>query len=63
VVLSGMGADGTLGLQAIANQGGLTPVQDPESAQFDSMPRSANAAAAPDVTARAADLPGTFCVS
>jgi two-component system, chemotaxis family, CheB/CheR fusion protein len=41
VVLSGMGSDGTLGLQAIKSQGGLTLAQQPESAQFDSMPRSA----------------------
>ena len=44
VVLSGMGADGTTGLQAIRSQGGLTLVQSPETAQFDSMPHSAIAA-------------------
>lgn len=41
VVLSGMGSDGALGLQAIKALGGLTVVQAPASAQFDSMPRSA----------------------
>ncbi|WP_141290352.1 chemotaxis protein CheB, partial [Ideonella azotifigens] len=41
VVLSGMGSDGTLGLQAIKAQGGLALVQSPESAQFDAMPNSA----------------------
>ena len=41
VVLSGMGSDGALGLQAIKRGGGFTLVQQPESAQFDSMPRSA----------------------
>jgi two-component system CheB/CheR fusion protein len=41
VVLSGMGSDGTLGLQAIKGQGGLTLAQEPASAQFDSMPKSA----------------------
>ena len=35
VVLSGMGSDGTLGLQAIKSLGGLTLAQEPESAQFD----------------------------
>jgi two-component system CheB/CheR fusion protein len=57
VVLSGMGADGTLGLQAIRGQGGLTLVQQPESARFDSMPRNAIAAGACDVVATPAELP------
>ncbi len=57
VVLSGMGSDGTLGLQAIKTQGGLTLAQDPRSAQFASMPQSAIAAAAADVVELAADLP------
>ena len=54
VVLSGMGSDGTLGLQAIKTQGGLTLAQDPSSAQFDSMPKSAIAAGAADVVGLAA---------
>jgi two-component system CheB/CheR fusion protein len=49
VVLSGMGSDGTLGLQAIKSQGGLALVQQPESAQFDSMPLSAIAVGAFDI--------------
>jgi two-component system CheB/CheR fusion protein len=57
VVLSGMGADGTLGLQAIKSQGGLTLAQEPASAQFDSMPKSAIAAGACDIVAPAAELP------
>jgi len=57
VVLSGMGSDGTLGLQAIRNQGGLTLAQQPDSAQFDSMPNSAIAAGCVDVTALPADMP------
>jgi two-component system CheB/CheR fusion protein len=57
VVLSGMGSDGTLGLQAIKNQGGLTLAQDPGSAQFDSMPKSAIAAGAADIVGLASDLP------
>jgi two-component system CheB/CheR fusion protein len=58
VVLSGMGSDGTLGLQAIKSQGGLTLAQEPRSAQFDSMPNSAIAAGAADVVGLASDLPG-----
>ena len=57
VVLSGMGSDGTLGLQAIKTQGGLTLAQEPSSAQFDSMPKSAIASAAADVVGLPADLP------
>lgn len=41
VVLSGMGSDGTLGLRAVKAQAGAVFVQAPESAKFDSMPRSA----------------------
>jgi two-component system CheB/CheR fusion protein len=57
VVLSGMGADGTLGLQAIKSQGGLTLAQLPDSAQFDAMPQSAIAAGCVDIIDLAAELP------
>ena len=57
VVLSGMGADGTLGLQAIKAVGGLTAVQQPDTAQFDAMPNSAIAANCADVIAPPGDLP------
>ena len=57
VVLSGMGADGTIGLQAIKSQGGLTLAQEPASAQFDSMPKSAIDAGACDIVAPASELP------
>ena len=43
VILSGTGTDGTLGLRAIKEAGGLTFAQD-ESARYDGMPRSAIAA-------------------
>jgi len=57
VVLSGMGSDGTLGLQAIKAVGGLTVAQEPSSAQFDSMPKSAIAADCSDIVATPADMP------
>ena len=57
VVLSGMGSDGTLGLQAVRAVGGLTVVQTPESAQFDSMPRSAIEAGCDDILDSADALP------
>jgi two-component system CheB/CheR fusion protein len=65
VVLSGMGSDGTLGLLALKAVGGLTVVQEPSSAQFDSMPRSAIAAGCADIVALPADMPGRIlaCVA
>ncbi|MGR2737894.1 chemotaxis protein CheB [Billgrantia sp. Q4P2] len=57
VVLSGMGSDGTLGLQAIKAVGGLTAVQQPDTAQFDAMPSSAIAANCADIIAPPGDLP------
>jgi two-component system CheB/CheR fusion protein len=41
VVLSGSGADGTLGLAEIKSAGGITFVQDPKSAESSEMPSSA----------------------
>jgi two-component system CheB/CheR fusion protein len=41
VVLSGTASDGTLGLKAIKAAGGICLAQDPRSAGFDGMPRSA----------------------
>ena len=57
VVLSGMGSDGTLGLQAVKAVGGLTVVQQPDTAQFDAMPNSAIAADCSDIVAPPAELP------
>ncbi|SFD18441.1 two-component system, chemotaxis family, CheB/CheR fusion protein [Chitinophaga sp. CF118] len=41
IILSGTGTDGTRGAGAIKKAGGMVMVQDPESARFDGMPRSA----------------------
>ncbi len=41
VILSGTATDGTLGLKAVKGEGGMAMVQDPESAKYDGMPRSA----------------------
>lgn len=41
IILSGTGTDGTRGAGAIKKSGGMVMVQDPESAKFDGMPRSA----------------------
>jgi two-component system, chemotaxis family, CheB/CheR fusion protein len=57
VILSGMGTDGTLGLAAIKERGGVGFVQEPASAKFDSMPNSAIEAGLADVTAPVEELP------
>jgi len=41
VILSGNGTDGTLGLKAIKAELGMAMAQDPSSAEYESMPRSA----------------------
>ncbi|MGR3274515.1 PAS domain S-box protein [Acaryochloris marina NIES-2412] len=41
IVLSGTGSDGTHGLQNIHEGGGITLVQDPDTAEFDGMPHTA----------------------
>ncbi len=58
VVFSGMGADGTAGLQAIKNKNGLTFAQEPSSCKFDSMPSSAISAGVVDVVGLVEELPG-----
>ena len=57
VILSGMGMDGTQGLRAIKQAAGACFVQQPDTAQFDSMPRSAIDAGVADVIAPPAELP------
>ncbi|MCX2861047.1 PAS domain-containing protein [Paucibacter sp. PLA-PC-4] len=58
VVLSGMGADGTLGLQAVHAVGGLGAAQAPETAQFDAMPKSAIATGCVTLVEPPQALPG-----
>lgn len=55
VVLSGTANDGTLGLEAVRAEGGITFAQD-ESAKYDSMPRSAIAAGCVDFVLKPADI-------
>ena len=49
IILSGTGTDGTLGLRAIKAESGMTIAQDPQSAKYQGMPRSAMAAGVVDV--------------
>lgn len=58
VVLSGTASDGTLGLKAIKEQGGLTFAQDEESAAYDSMPHSAMMAGVVDFILPPEKIPG-----
>ena len=58
VILSGMGSDGTMGLRSIKEKAGLVLVQEPSTAKFDSMPRSAIGAGLADLVAPAQELPG-----
>ena len=56
VILSGMGSDGTLGVRAIKEKAGVVLVQDPTTAKFDSMPRSAINAGLADIVAPVGEL-------
>ena len=58
VILSGMGSDGTLGLKAIKGKAGAVFVQDPATAKFEGMPKSAVDAGLADVVAPVEALPG-----
>ena len=60
VILSGTGSDGSLGLQALKEQGGLVIAQDPEEASYDGMPRNAILTGAVDFVLRAAEIPGAL---
>lgn len=41
IILSGTGSDGTLGVRAIKDAGGMVMVQSPATTEFDGMPRNA----------------------
>jgi len=57
IILSGMGSDGCLGLNAIKEKNGIVMVQDPVTAKFDSMPRNAIDSVMVDIVAPANELP------
>jgi two-component system, chemotaxis family, CheB/CheR fusion protein len=60
IILSGTGADGSLGLEAVKERGGLVIAQDPEEAGYDGMPRSAIATGAVDLILPVAKMPGAM---
>ena len=57
VILSGSGKDGTIGLKAVKEAGGLVVAQEPEEAGFDGMPRNAIATGAVDLILPVAKIP------
>jgi len=59
-ILSGTGADGSLGLKAVKEKGGLVIVQDPDGAAFDGMPRSAIRTGVVDLILPVDKIPGAL---
>src|SRR5579883_2803342 len=60
IILSGTGADGSLGLKAIKEKGGLVIAQDPSEAGYDGMPRNAIATGAVDLVLPVAKIPAVL---
>ncbi|HEX4337683.1 MAG TPA: chemotaxis protein CheB [Polyangiaceae bacterium] len=60
VVLSGGGSDGSRGIRAVHDAGGLVMIQDMESAQFDGMPRTARDAGVADYVLPPQDMPAVL---
>jgi two-component system CheB/CheR fusion protein len=56
IILSGMGSDGSIGLRALKEKNGIVMVQEPATAKFDSMPRSAMDNVLVDIVAPANEL-------
>ena len=57
IILTGTGADGTLGMKEIKEKGGLTIAQDPEEAEYDGMPQSAISTGIIDLVLPIAEMP------
>jgi two-component system, chemotaxis family, CheB/CheR fusion protein len=57
IVLSGTGGDGSLGLKAVKEKGGLVIAQDPTEAGHDGMPRNAIMTGAVDLVLPVAKIP------
>ncbi len=57
VILSGTGSDGTRGVRAVKEWGGLVMVQDEASAKFDGMPRAAASTGVADFILSPGEMP------
>jgi two-component system CheB/CheR fusion protein len=57
VILSGTGSDGSQGLKAVKEKGGLVIAQEPSEAEYDGMPRSAIMTRAVDLVLPVAEIP------
>ncbi len=57
IVFSGAGSDGTLGVRAVKEVGGMVMVQTPESAEYESMPRNALATGLVDYVLPPEEMP------
>lgn len=57
IVLSGTGSDGSIGVRAIKGEGGMVMVQNPDSTEFDGMPRSAIATGLVDYILTPSEMP------
>ncbi|MEZ5819016.1 MAG: CheR family methyltransferase [Hyphomicrobiaceae bacterium] len=56
IILSGTGSDGSLGIRAVKEAGGLVFVQEPKLARYDGMPKSAIATGAVDLVLPVGDM-------
>ncbi|MGE3817946.1 MAG: chemotaxis protein CheB, partial [Isosphaeraceae bacterium] len=57
IILSGTGSDGSRGVRDVHEAGGLVIVQDPDTAKFDGMPRSAIDTGVSDLTLAPESIP------
>lgn len=58
LIFSGSGSDGSRGVCAIKNFGGMVMVQSPESAEFDGMPQAAIKTGIVDIISPISEMPG-----
>lgn len=60
IVLSGTGSDGSVGLKAVHEKGGLVIAQEPDEADYDGMPRSAIMTGAVDIVLPLSEIPAAL---
>ncbi|HVF87620.1 MAG TPA: CheR family methyltransferase, partial [Pyrinomonadaceae bacterium] len=57
VILSGTGADGSMGMKRVKEKGGIVIVQDPREAEYDDMPKNSLAAGLVDYVLPVREIP------